>query len=416
MFKIIRFNCCGLDVHKTWIFACIGITDANFRTEYFEARFSSFPKDLRRLAAWLQEHNCKEVCMESASRYWIPVFNALETTCKVTLAHPKYTKPQKGNKTDRKDARWICDLFMCNMIKPSFIPPPDIRHLRDLIRYRTKLTNMLISEKNRAQNCLTVSSLKLDDVFTDVFGKSARSITEYILAHPGEKFNVAPFIDKRCKTPIDQIQDAVDGAICPEQAVKLRECLNHIDELNTHRDRIEQEILTLVKPYSVHLDLICTVPGMNKDPMTAILILSEIGSDMSVFPTAKNLVSWAGCCPRNDKSCKHVKSTRISQAGSCLKPRLVQVANALLKSKNHPEITERYRRIKSHRGHKKAIIAVCKMLLTAIWSILSTGEAYNASGYLIQTPRPTDETKILTQKQALELLRLRGYVIKEESA
>ncbi len=416
MFKIIRFNCCGLDVHKTWIYACIGITDANFRTEYFEARFSSFPKDLRRLAAWLQKYGCTEVCMESAGKYWIPVFNALETTCKVTLAHPKYTKPQKGNKTDRKDARWICDLFMCNMIKPSFIPPPDIRHLRDLIRYRTKLTNMLTSEKNRAQNCLTVSSLKLDDVFSDVFGKSARSITEYILAHPGEKFDVTPFIDKRCKTPIDQIQDAVDGAICPEQAVKLRECLNHIDELNAHRDRIEQEILTLAEPYSVHLDLIRTMPGMNKDPMTAILILSEIGSDMSVFPTAKNLVSWAGCCPRNDKSAKHVKSTRISQAGSCLKPRLVQVANALLKSKDHPEITERYRRIKSHRGHKKAIIAVCKMLLTAIWNILSTGEAYNASGYLIQTPRPTDETKVLTQKQALELLRLRGYVIKEESA
>ncbi len=416
MFKIIRFNCCGLDVHKTWIYACIGITDANFRTEYFEARFSSFPKDLRRLAAWLQKYGCTEVCMESAGKYWIPVFNALETTCKVTLAHPKYTKPQKGNKTDRKDARWICDLFMCNMIKPSFIPPPDIRHLRDLIRYRTKLTNMLTSEKNRAQNCLTVSSLKLDDVFSDVFGKSARSITEYILAHPGEKFDVTPFIDKRCKTPIDQIQDAVDGAICPEQAVKLRECLNHIDELNAHRDRIEQEILTLAEPYSVHLDLIRTMPGMNKDPMTAILILSEIGSDMSVFPTAKNLVSWAGCCPRNDKSAKHVKSTRISQAGSCLKPRLVQVANALLKSKDHPEITERYRRIKSHRGHKKAIIAVCKKLLTAIWNILSTGEAYNASGYLIQTPRPTDETKVLTQKQALELLRLRGYVIKEESA
>ena len=275
---------------------------------------------------------------------------------------------------------------------------------------------MLTSEKNRALNCLTVSSLKLDDVFTDVFGKSARSITEYILAHPGEKFNVAPFVDKHCKTPIDQIQDAVDGAICPEQAVKLRECLNHIDELNTHRERIEQEILTLVEPYSAHLDLIRTVPGMNKDPMTAILILSEIGSDMSVFPTAKHLVSWAGCCPRNDQSAKHVKSTRVSQAGSYLKPRLVQVANALLKSKDHPEITERYRRIKSHRGHKKAIIAVCKMLLTAIWNILSTGESYNASGYLIQVPRPTDEAKVLTQKQALELLRLRGYVIKEDPA
>lgn len=414
MFKIVKFNCCGLDVHKTWIYACIGITDSNLRTEYFEARFSSFPKDLRRLAAWLQEHGCTEVCMESSGKYWIPVFNTLETTCKVTLAHPKYTKPQKGNKTDRKDARWICDLFMCNMIKPSFIPPPAIRHLRDLIRYRAKLTNMLTSEKNRAQNCLTVSNMKLDDVFSDVFGKTARSITEYILAHPGEHFNVAPFVDKRCKTPIDVIQDAVDGAISPEQAVKLRECLNHIDELEFHKGRIEKEIYTLVEPFSACLNLIRTVPGMDKNPMTAITILSEIGSDMSVFPTAKHLVSWAGCCPRNDRSAKHVKSTRISQAGSCLKPLLVQVANALIKSDKHPEFRERYRRIKSHRGHKKAIIAVCKMLLTAIWNMLSTGEVYNPSGYLIQTPRPTPETKVLTQKQALELLRLRGYVIKDD--
>ena len=413
MFKIIKFNCCGLDVHKTWIYACIGITDSNLRTEYYEARFSSFPKDLRRLSSWLQEYKCEEVCMESSGKYWIPVFNVLEQTCKVTLAHPKYTKPQKGNKTDRKDARWICDLFMCGMIKPSFIPPPAIRHLRDLIRYRTKLTNMLTSEKNRALNCLTVSNMKLDDVFADVFGKSSRSITEYILAHPGEKFDVTPFVDRHCKTPIDVIQDAVDGAISPEQAVKLRECLNHIDELKAHKDRIEKEIFDLVEPFSGCLNLIRTVPGMDKNPMTAITILSEIGSDMSVFPTAKHLVSWAGCCPRNDRSAKHVKSTRISKAGSCLKPLLVQVANAVIKSDKHPEFHERYRRIKSHRGHKKAIIAVCKMFLTAIWNMLSTGEVYNPSGYLIQTPRPTPETKVLTQKQALELLRLRGYVIKD---
>ena len=414
MFKIIRNNCCGLDVHKTWIYACIAITDSNSRTEYFEARFSSFQRDLKKLSSWLQEHNCCEVCMESSGKYWIPVFNALESSCKVTLAHPKYTKPQKGNKTDRKDARWICDLFMCGMIKPSFIPPSDIRHLRDLIRYRTKLTNMLSGEKNRALNCLTVSNLKLDDVFSDVFGKSSRSITEYILAHPGETFDVTPFIDYRCKTPVDQIQAAVDGAVSHEQAVKLRECLDHIDELIAHRNRIEQEIFSLAAPYAASLDLIRTVPGMNANPMTAILILSEIGSDMSVFPSAKHLVSWAGCCPRNDRSAKHTKSTRISQAGSCLKPLLVQVANALIKSKSHPEISERYRRIKSHRGHKKAIIAVCKMLLTAIWNILSTGEIYNPSGYLIQAPRPAIDAKVLTRKQALDLLRLRGYIIQDD--
>lgn len=152
-FKIFRRNCCGLDVHKTWIFACIGITDANGRTEYKQARFSSFSGGLRKLSDWLAKHSCFEVCMESSGKYWIPVFNILEQACSVTLAHPKYTKPQKGNKTDRKDAKWICDLFMCDMIKPSFIPPPDIRQLRDLMRYRRKLTNTLASEKNRALNC-----------------------------------------------------------------------------------------------------------------------------------------------------------------------------------------------------------------------------------------------------------------------
>ena len=130
-FKIFRFNCCGLDVHKTWIFACIGLTDANGRTEYKEKRFSSFSRGLRDLAAWLASYNCTDVCMESAGKYWIPVFNVLEKTCNVILAHPKYTKPQKGNKTDRKDAKWICDLFMCDMIKPSFIPPAEIRTRRD---------------------------------------------------------------------------------------------------------------------------------------------------------------------------------------------------------------------------------------------------------------------------------------------
>ena len=409
MFKIFRNNCCGLDVHKTWIYACIGITDANGRTEYKQARFSSFSKGLRDLAAWLANYSCFEVCLESSGKYWIPVFNILEKTCLVTLAHPKYTKPQKGNKTDVKDAKWICGLFMCDMIKPSFIPSPEIRQLRDLIRYRIKLTNMLTGEKNRAQNCLTVSNLKLDDVFSDVFGKSSRSITNHMLDHPGETFDVAPFVDARCQTPLDEIQAAVDGAISSEQAVKLRQCLAHIDELEAHRKEIEREILMIAEPFSAVLELLYTLPGLDKNPMTAIAILSEIGPDMSVFPSSKHLVSWAGCCPRNDQSNQKVKSRRISRAGCYLKPLLVQVANALIKSKKHPEFKERYRRIKSHRGHKKAIIAVCKMLLTAIWNMLSKLEPYNPDGFLEH--RPVNEKRVLTKSQALELLRLRGYTI-----
>ena len=411
-FKIFRFNCCGMDVHKTWIFACIGITDANGRTEYKEKRFSSFSRGLRDLAAWLTSYNCTDVCMESTGKYWIPVFNVLEKTCNVVLAHPKYTKPQKGNKTDRKDAKWICDLFMCDMIKPSFIPPANIRHLRDLVRYRFKLTNMLTGEKNRAQNCLTVSNLKLDDVFSDVFGKSSRSITEHILAHPGETFDVSPFVDSRCKSSIEEIQAAVDGAVSPEQAIKLRQCLDHIDELEKHKEEIEREIVRVSDPYLDTLELIRTVPGLYKNPFTAIQILSEIGGDMSVFPTDQHLVSWAGCCPRNDQSNFKIKSTRISRAGSYLKPVLVQVVNALIKSKKHPEITERYRRIKSHRGHKKAIIAICRMLLTAIWHILTDLKPYTDEGYL--APRPVKGKKVLTTSQALNLLKLRGYVIKDD--
>ncbi len=232
-FKVFRFNCCGLDVHKTWIYACIGITDSIGRTEYKQARFSSFSKGLQELSDWLAKYHCSDVCMESIGKYWIPVFNILEkNNFFVTLSHPKYTKPRKGNKTDRKDAKWICDLYMCDMVRPSFIPPADIRHLRDLVRYRYKLTCMIVGEKNRAQNCLTVSNLKLDDVFSDVFGKSAHSITEFMLTHPGELFDVTPFVDSWCKTPVEEIQAAVDGAISPEQAVKLRQCLNHIDELD----------------------------------------------------------------------------------------------------------------------------------------------------------------------------------------
>lgn len=392
-FKILKNNCCGLDVHKTWIFACIGITDSHSRTEYKQARFSSFSKGLQELCDWLAKYRCTDVCMESSGKYWIPVFNILEkNNLWVTLSHPKYTKPLKGNKTDRKDAKWICDLYMCGMVKPSFIPPASIRHLRDLVRYRFKLTCMITGEKNRAQNCLTVSNLKLDDVFSDVFGKSSRSITEQILAHPGETFDVTPFVHG--------------------QAVKLHQCLDHIDELEKHIETVEQEILRLSDPYESALNLIRTVPGFHKNPMTAIQVLSEIGADMSVFPTAKHLVSWAGCCPRNDQSNKKIKSTRISRAGSYFKPILVQVANALIKSKKHPEFTNRYRRIKARRGHKKAIIAICRMILTAIWHILSDLNPYTPDGFL--ESRPVNESKTLTTSQALNLLKQRGYIIKDE--
>ena len=224
---------------------------------------------------------------------------------------------------------------------------------------------------------------------------------------------MAPFVDGRCKTPLEEIQDAVDGAISTEQAVKRRHCLNHINELEMHKAEIGRQIFRLSDKYESVLALIRTVPGFDKNPMTAIQVLSEIGGDMSVFPTDKNLVSWAGCCPRNDQSNRKIKSTRISRAGSYFKPVLVQVANALIKSKKHPEFTNRYRRIKARRGHKKAIVAICRMILTAIWHILTDLKLYTPEGFLISRPVNNKE-KILTTSQVLNLLKQRGYAINDD--
>lgn len=182
-----------------------------------------------------------------------------------------------------------------------------------------------------------------------------------------------------------------------------------MDELKNHIAETEREILRLSEKYHVALELIRTVPGFDKNPMTAIQILSEIGPDMSVFPTDKNLVSWAGCCPRNDQSSNKIKSTRISRAGSYCKPLLVQIASALVRSKKHPEFVIRYRRIKARRGHKKAIIAICRMLLTAIWHILTDGTPYTSEGFLQQDA--VNKSKVLTMPQALDLLKQQGYTI-----
>ncbi len=154
--KIVYPICCGIDVHKSFVVACIAATNEKGVTAYKRKRFSTFTNDIRRLANWLVENDCRDVCMESTGKYWIPVYNILESTCKVVLAHPKYVKAIRGKKTDTRDATWIADLFKHDLVVGSFIPPPEIRQLRDLMRYRVKLTNFTVGEKNRAQNCLTV--------------------------------------------------------------------------------------------------------------------------------------------------------------------------------------------------------------------------------------------------------------------
>lgn len=405
--KIVYPVCCGIDVHKSFVVACIASTDGKGVTSYKRRRFSTFSKDLRLLATWLSDNRCKDVCMESTGKYWIPVYNMLEASCKVVLAHPKYVKAIRGKKTDTRDAQWIADLFKHDLVAGSFIPPVEIRQLRDLMRYRVKLTNFSVGEKNRAQNCLTVSNIKLDDVFTDVFGKSASAITEQLLAHPDGDFDVAPFIDRRCKASPEKIQAAIDGLMCAQQVEKLKIIRSHMNALELCKANLESEILSLAEPFRPQLELVMTVPGIQR--FSAIAIIAEIGVDMSVFPTAKHLCSWAGLVPQNAESAGKKKTTRVSRAGTYIKPLLVQCALTVCNSDKHPEIKSRYLMLKKRRGHKKAIIAICRMLLTAIYAMLKKQEAYNPNLYRKEVSVPAN--RALSVEQALAFVQRHGYLV-----
>jgi len=412
--KIVYKICCGIDVHKTFVVACIASTNSKGVTTYESHRFSTYTKGLKELLQWLLVHNCKDVCMESTGKYWIPIYNILEKECSIVLAHPKYVKAIRGKKTDKKDAKWIADLFKHDLVAGSFMPPADIRQLRDLMRYRSKLTNFRSSEKNRLQNCLTVSNIQLGNVVSDTFGKSAQAILDKILENPEDtSFDLESLTYKSLKKKIPELRDAIDGYITPEQAGKLKVIKGHFEDLESRKAELEQLILALATPYQREINIILTAPGI-KDTFTAIGIISEIGVNMEAFPSAKHLCSWAGLTPTNNESAGKKKSVRVSKAGCYIKPLLVQCANAVVTSKKHPEIRNRYLRLKKRRGHKKAIIAIARMLLTALYHMLKNGENYNSELYKKTTGIPTE--KEITVEQALQIAKLHGYKIKPASA
>ncbi len=232
---------------------------------------------------------------------------------------------------DRRDAKWIADIFKHDLASGSFIPPADIRQLRDLMRYHWKLTNFTTGEKNRAQNCLTVSNIKLDDVFSDVFDKAAAAITTRLL-ESSESFDVTPYLTKGIKAPVEKIQAAVDGETCAQQAEKLRIIRSHMDTLELCKLNLQSLSLTTAEKYLPQINIAATDPGIQV--FSAIGIISEIGVDMSVFPTSKHLCSWAGLTPQNNESAGKRKTTRISRAGPISSPCLFSALCAPFRPSN----------------------------------------------------------------------------------
>ena len=412
MMKLKYSICCGLDVHKKLIVATIVTTNKDGISNYQQKSFSTLNSDIIQFHDWLIENDCHHVCMESTGKYWIPIFNYLEHDITVCLTHPKYVKAIKGKKTDKKDSKWIADLYKFDLVRCSFIPPKEFRALRELSRYRFKLVCMKSSEKNRIQNCMTVSNIGIANILSDPFGKTATEIMSYLLEHTSDTMDekaIRNLIKKGAKSKSDDIIEAIKGySIETDQAKKLELARAHLDYLEKMITQTEVELYVRIKPYYEFVEYLTTIPGITA--MSATLILSEIGINMSIFDDSSHLTSWCGLAPANNESAGKKKSVRIAKAGAYLKPLMVQCALAAIKSKSEPYFAIKYQRIKKRRGHKKAIIAIARMMMVSIYHMISEKKPFSPTDYDEFMCQKTEQPKvILTEENALAFLESQGY-------
>lgn len=412
MMRLIYPICCGLDVHKNVIVATIVSTDSSGMSEYNQKSFSTINSDILKFHNWLIENNCYHVCMESTGKYWIPIFNYLEVDIDVCLTHPKYVKAIKGKKTDKKDSKWIADLYKFDLVRCSFIPPKDFRQLRELARYRFKLVCMKSSEKNRIQNCMTVSNVGIASVLSDPFGKTATEIMSYLLEHTSESMEekaVRKLIKKGAKAKSDEIIAAIEGYnIESDQAKKLELARGHLDYLEQMITQTEVELYVRIKPYYEFVKFISTMPGMTE--LSSTIVLAETGVNMEIFDDAKHLCSWCGLSPANNESANKKKSVRIAIAGAYLKPMMVQCALAAIKSKKQPYFAMKYGRIKKRRGHKKAIIAIARMMMVSIYHMISEKKSFEPNDYEeLMNPHNNQERVVLNENNVFDYLETLGY-------
>ena len=409
--RVVYPICCGVDVHKTFFVATIIISEG-ITPKYLKNRFSTFNNSILKFKQWLIENNCYDVCMESTGKYWIPVFNLLEDTINVTIANPKWVKAIKGNKDDVKDSKWIADLFRLGLVPGSYIPCKPIRILREYTRYRSKLVSCKSSEKNRFQNAFTVCNVALDAVVSDMFGKSATSITDYLTSSDTfDADHCTSLLKGSLKKKADDVIESIEGyQMTQEQKERILMVKSHLDYVTESIAELDEKLNEMILPYENYVNLLCTIPGVKRD--SAITIISEISTDMSQFSNSKRLCCWAGLTPSNNESAGKKKSVRITRAGVYLKPALVQVAHAAVKSDKSPYYKNKYERIYKRRGKKRAIIAIARMILTAINNMFDTGEVWNPSDlYKIDMPQELmAKQKEKAINQALKLLISNGII------
>ncbi len=413
--KVIYDKACGVDVHKSFIVAVI-CDSTSIEPKYLRKRFSTFNNSLIQFRNWLIENDCQNVCMESTGKYYIPVYNALEGfISNVVVANPKWVAVIKGEKDDNKDAKWIADLFKLGIVRSSFIPPKDIRILREFTRYLYKLTCNKTSEKNRFTNALTVGNCKLDMVFTDIFGKSAQSIIDIVLNNDNfSDEDIISCLRKNCKSSHEDILSSVGGlTYTNEQKLRIKIVEDHINYLTNQINSLRDTVDMLVSSFEDYINLLMTIPGIDRN--SAISILSEIGTDMSQFSNHYRLSSWAGLAPGCNESAGKKKSVKISRAGVYLKPYLIEVAHCAVKDKTNTYYANKFNKISKRRGKKRSYIAIARKILVAIYHMLSTGEVWNPTDLASNETNDKDRIKYTKNnfKQSLKQLLSLGLTSEE---
>lgn len=401
--EVIHPRCAGLDVHKDSVQATVRVARGQ-KVERHMDRFGTTTRELLKLAHWLAGYRVTHVAMEATGVYWKPVWHVLESDFQLVLGNAKEIKNVPGRKSDVNDATWIADLVAHGLVRSSFVPPPSIAELRDLTRTRKQLVNERTQHTQRIQKILEDANIKLSSVISDILGVTGRAILDALIHGQTDPDTLAELADPRIKATHQELREALWGRVRSHHSFMLRLHLGQIDALDSSIGAVESQIEQMLLPLADQVTRLKTIPGV-KDTVAAVL-LAEVGTDMSCFPSASHLVSWACLAPRQDESAGKRRSTR-TRKGQWLKATLVQAAWAAVREKKDSYVRAQFHRIRARRGAKKAILAVAASILTAAYHILKNGTTYHDLGadYFQRRGREKAAHRLVTR------LRSMGYQV-----
>lgn len=402
--NVVHTHCAGLDVHKKTVVASVIVSDGKEGLRKETRTFGTMTSDLLALSDWLMGYGVTHVAMESSGEYWKPVFNILENNFEVLLVNAQHIKAVPGHKTDVKDSEWIAELLRHGLLKASFVPPVGQRELRELTRYRSTFVRERATLVNRVQKVLESANIKLASVASDVMGVSGRAMLEAIIEGQASPAEMAELAQKRMRTKRDLLAKALEGRVKPHHRFVLTELLCQIDSLDETIERFNEQVEEYCRPFKESAVLLDTIPGVGRE--VAEIIVSEIGTDMSRFPSAGNLASWAGVAPGNNESAGKRRSGKTTKGNKALSTALNQAAHAASHTKD-TYLSAQYRRLAARRGKKKAIVALEHTILVIAYHLIKRQEPYRElGGDYFDKRRPE-----ATAKRLVKRLEQLGYSV-----